>query len=112
MLNVLPVIFFAWMLQRLDTPTAVSNIEWASVISGVIPAFAVFGLYRLWIAGIELNPTVFYHQSLADFRNLGKDDLGNVEPTIDSLKLRPRWWWANALWGLVYIIVAALPGIL
>lgn len=112
MLNILPVLFFAWMLQRLGGQTAPSIIGWASVMSGVISAFAVFGLYRLWIAGIELCPTVFYYQSLDDLRAQRKDDLSNVEPTIGSLNLKPKWWWANVLWGVMYIVVAVLPEIL
>jgi hypothetical protein len=111
MLNIFPVLFFAWMLQRLGGETALS-IGWASVMSGVIPAFAVFGLYRLWVAGIELCPTAFYYQSLDDLLAQRKVDLSHVEPTMDSLYLKPKWWWANALWGVMYMVVAVLPAII
>jgi hypothetical protein len=69
---------------------------WARYVGAAVTG-TVFGLYRLWIAGIELCPTVFYYQSLDDLRAQRIDDLSNVEPTIDSLNLKPKWWWANVL---------------
>lgn len=107
-LNIAPVLFFSCTLQELGQKAAASTVGWPAVALGVTPAFAVFGLYRLWIAGIELCPTAFYYRDESEMIARGKYDLRGVDPTITELTLRRKWWWANALFGVVYIAVAAL----
>jgi hypothetical protein len=114
MLNIVPISYFVWIMVRgLNRCPDGSATDWRSVLPGVIPAFAMFGFYRLWIAGIELRPKLFYYSDYAEMRTEGKEDLIGVDPTIEEdphatgpapLRLKPKWWWANALFGIIYIL--------
>jgi hypothetical protein len=47
------------------------------LLQGVVPALGMFGLYRLWIAIIELHPSLFYKANPEDVPELYR----HVEPT-------------------------------
>src|SRR6266571_2067092 len=70
LLNLIPVIYFAWAIKRL-APVGTAAPNTRAVLFGVVPAFAVFGLYRLWFSVIELFPTAFYYQNDADMAKAG-----------------------------------------
>jgi hypothetical protein len=82
------------------------------LIRGVVPAFAIFGLYRFWFAIIEFNPDRFYASSLEAlddrYRHVEPTYLRKLErrdgPTID-LAGHP---WMSLLSGLGYVAVAVL----
>jgi len=102
-LNVLPIAFFAWGLLRLaGTGTAVGVKD---TLLGVVPAFAVFGFYRLWLGIAELGGTVFYRQTASTCPAFPVE----IEPTIECLHIDPKiggWW--NVLYGLVYIVIGVV----
>jgi len=83
------------------------------LVRGVIPAFAIFGLYRFWLAVVELHPAGFYVAS----QEAIDEKYRHVEPTyrhkLDDRKgpvvdLGPDCGWMNLLFGLGYVVVGAL----
>ena len=116
-LNVLPLCFFAygmWALYgRGPTNTTPLSGSLHYIIRGVVPAFAVFGIYRLWLAILELNPSYFY---AADPEKVD-EKYRHVEPTyrhrLDDRKgpvvdLGEDAGWANFRAGLIYVLLAGL----
>ncbi|MDO8532417.1 MAG: hypothetical protein Q7T26_09720 [Dehalococcoidia bacterium] len=116
-LNVLPLVFFAygmWALHgRGPTESAPLAGSLHYVIRGVVPAFAVFGLYRVWLAVVELRPYWFYASdpnSLDEkFRYIEptyrlKGELRNT-PTVD---LGVDVGGMNLGFGLLYVVIGAL----
>jgi hypothetical protein len=66
LLNLLPLIFFGYVLLILSDKTPSCRTWLASlqfVIIGVLPAFAVFGFYRLWLGIIERSPDKYYFKA-------------------------------------------------
>jgi hypothetical protein len=65
LLNVIPILFFIhmyWVLSKefwwFNTPAS-----WAGTVrllGAVVPGFAAFGFYRLWMATVQKWPTLFY----------------------------------------------------
>jgi len=88
-------------------------------LTGVIPAFGIFGFYRLYLGIIELFPKTFYYshanQKLTKYRYL--------EPTIDNKKNEKRKpdciylgdnesGIQNIIWALIYISFGILTPII
>jgi len=112
-LNVAPVVFFGfglWMLigNGTDAKDWTGETVRSVVLHGVIPAFAAFAFYRLWLACIEFNPSLFY---VLKQENLPQDLQSKcpslIEPSIDDLKLTSRGSCANFVFGFAYLIVPA-----
>lgn len=114
LLNLCPLAFFAWTMAVLNR---YGDLEWTSigvirtVIRAVLPAFAVFGFYRLWMGIIEINPKRYYRKN--DAQDPGQEKVSDkVEPTIDSLNihlyLAKRWCWINISVATVYLLFAIL----
>ncbi len=109
-LNVLPVFFFTWVFFLLRNTPACHSSSWGfaetlrQVIAGVVPAFAVFGFYRLWLAIVEISPTTFYYQNVA----AQPDDAKGIEPTVECRQVRHKWWWRNLGFAVLYLLVATL----
>ncbi|MCJ7771795.1 MAG: hypothetical protein MUP22_01535 [Desulfobacterales bacterium] len=108
-LNVLPVFFFACMFFFIrNTPVSHPSV-WSfaetlrQVIAGVVPAFAVFAFYRLWLGVVEICPTSFYQNAAAQ-----ADDIKDIEPTIESLNVGHKWWLWNIGFAVLYLLVATL----
>ena len=61
LLNVAPLLLFAYVFWALRHHTA-SEPEpiLHLIIHGILPAFGVFGCYRLWLATVEAWPATFY----------------------------------------------------
>lgn len=106
LLNVCPIIFFAvaFFLLR-DTPTS-SPSQWTflatlrQTVAGVIPAFAIFGFYRIWLGIVELFPTRFYQ------RNDQQDpSIREIEPSIETIHIG-KYPMGNIVFGTVYVILA------
>ena len=74
-------------------------------IRGVLPAFAIFGLYRLWLAIIQVWHRSFY-LSKQELKSLCVHE--GTEPALEELKITRDWWWVNVLFGILYVIVPAL----
>jgi hypothetical protein len=108
LLNVFPILFFAigFFLLR-HTPTDTPS-HWTflttlrQTVAGVVPAFAIFGLYRLWLGIVELFPTYFYqHDHEQD------PSIRDVEPSIERVHVG-RLPSGNIVFGLLYIGVAVM----
>lgn len=119
LLNILPLIFFGYVLLALNGKNA-SPVTWIAafqfVVIGVLPASAVFGFYRLWLGIVERYPDKFYFK--AEMRLLKPDKkYWHVEPVyrtnhqpkveepvvnlgVDSGK-------SNIRWAIYYIVLAA-----
>ena len=102
-LNILPISLFVFVLLRLPESMP-GQIDTLSVLRGVVPAFAPFGVYRIWLSGIEGVPSMFYHDKayIEAHRVLAKAP----EPNREELKIDHGRWWANLLFGLLYVSLA------
>jgi len=111
-LNVYPIIYFAAVLAILNG-TDTNSSAWAfstwirEVIRGVVPAFAIFGLYRIWLGVIEFRAGWFYLTA-----ELLPDSLVGIEPTSEALHIDRRWWWGNVLFGVLYLAGSFLTALL
>jgi len=98
LLDVVPILFFAWTFFRLtETP----GETWLQISAGILPAFAIFAFYRLWMGIVECNPSYFYQSD--DKQN---PDLKNIEPTVQSLNLGHRFKIWNFLFSALYLAIA------
>src|SRR3989344_4841570 len=79
MLNVAPIFFFAWTFFRLKDTPGETHLQ---IFAGVLPAFAIFAFYRLWMGLVELAPRYFYQSRVKQNPNLK-----NIEPTVEKLRL-------------------------
>jgi hypothetical protein len=107
LLNILPILFFASMFFLLRNTPVTQTSKWAysetlrQVAAGVIPAFAVFGFYRFWLAAVEFSPTTFYqHEKDQDNKIKGAD------PTIEILNIQSQFWPLNLTFALLYLAIA------
>jgi len=106
--------FFAFALWMLMGP-GLQPKDWTShtvisvVVHGVIPAFAAFSFYRLWLGVIEFSHLRFYLAKSDDlpdephFRNSPFP-----EPTAEDLNITPRASCGNLLVGFGYLVIPAL----
>lgn len=122
-LNVFPIFFFAYALWSVGvvgsgSPCHSSIAVLHIVIHGVIPAFAVFGFYRLWLGRMELHPERYYETNPAKLPQkyrIGEPTyrpIANVKskcpskyPTVD---MTPDAAWGNILAAIIYIGIAAI----
>lgn len=109
LLNIAPILYFGWTIWMLSgSHLYVTNWNPQSVglllVHSVIPAFAVFGFYRMWIGVIELKPDVFYFDSEQQL----PERFRKVEPSIDELKIRDNVGPNNIFWASVYILTGLL----
>lgn len=105
MLNIVPALFFGYTLVQLGRHPAQTAVGGLEIVAGVVPAFAVFGIYRIWMAVIERWPAGFYYRDHSE-QEKEKPDLKKVEPTFTELYLNPKRWWVNLLFGAIYVVVA------
>jgi hypothetical protein len=125
LLNVVPLIFFAyvlWVLPHKAVDFHFSSYLWLS-IQGVVPAFAVFGFYRLWLGVVEMWPERFYHANRkGDLNSNGTEELEekywHVEPiyrtdhkkTVEQpfIDIGTNSALRNIMWALLYILVGVV----
>lgn len=99
-LNVLPIFYFSWSFNRLGVASKDNAIN-QSVLHGVIPAFAIFGFYRIWVCIIEFLPRFFYRE-----KDNNQYPNSYIEPTLESLHiLTDRTRFKNALMNLFFGII-------
>src|SRR5437870_760073 len=58
-LNILPIVFFLFAMWALAKPIP-SDVRLFQYLRAVVPAFAIFGFYRIWLGVIEIWPKTFY----------------------------------------------------
>jgi hypothetical protein len=112
-LNIMPILYFAiilFILSFIQFDVTIISI----IIIGIIPAFGIFGFYRLWFGIIELFPSKYYCH---------KGSLPNqylfIEPTINNSHKRKKdpnriyigdneSGKLNVFWALGYVGVGVL----
>lgn len=115
-LNVLPLLLFGYVLWVLGECHG-SDMGWPIlhlVGHGVIPAFALFGCYRLWLAIVEAYPETFYSSKVGG-GGVPKE-YSHIEPTyrnkptnsktqLPIVHLGPNTWFPNAGAAVLYLVL-------
>jgi hypothetical protein len=110
--NLFPLAFYAWILSLLNQSGGIdkswSFYDFARFISRcVVPAFAAFGFYRLWLSIVEMCPKYFYSSTQRElppqYQRISEDGIA-VEPSLDELSINPdsNNGWKNLIWAFVY----------
>jgi hypothetical protein len=116
-LNVVPVVYFVYAMAVLGTelPDHLPlEIALLTYVRPVVGAFAIFGIYRIWLAIIEGRPNCFY----ASKRSAIPVEFQHVEPIYrlwhrggqsDGLivDLAQGVWWKNLIPALLTVAIAA-----
>lgn len=120
LLNVVPIIYFGLivhLLRSVGLGTAADVSARNLACYGIVPAFAVFGFSRAWLATMEYSPNTFYGSNSISIRGTLEEKGPIVEPCVKDL-------WAlhpdksghlltapttNLLVGLAYIVGALSP---
>ncbi|MFH1615777.1 MAG: hypothetical protein ABIG61_11940 [Planctomycetota bacterium] len=114
--NVIPILYFGWSLCILNnlnfnkSPLTVQEII-KVVFCGVVPAFATFGFYRIWLGFVELRPYLFYLKcTINNVESLQGTYYMYAGPKKkDKVNPNPETGWQNLISGIVYIIVSSVP---
>ncbi len=112
--NLIPVYYFTWIQYALrgslkTNPFLTFGSVCQLMLSTIVPAFAVFGFYHVWIGLIELCLTRFYYRDEQELaKNVKRNVSHKTEPTIKSLRLRTWTSSGNLIVGFGYIAVALL----
>ncbi len=107
LLNIVPILFFGWSFFRLRGAAATSPETWGlvetllQVSAGVLPAFAIFGFYRLWMGIIEMAPAYYYERGSTQ-----SSELRNIDPTIETLHLQHPFPRPNFIAAALYFVIA------
>lgn len=114
--NVLPLATLILVLYLLNESSDVQRswrlIEFTAFVGrSVLPAFAVFGFYRLWLALIEIWPRYFYarnQKELPETIQQIKKGRDATEPTLDQLGIKEisNNGGKNLLCAILYFAVA------
>lgn len=111
LLNIMPLLYFGIILSILNNSQTNSIV--CLIFNGIVPAFAVFGFYRVWLGIIELNPALFYYKLPANVPL----EFGKSEPNIAELwyakedngcayrNMEITTGMANIVTGVIYIII-------
>ncbi len=103
-----PLFALVFFLLRKTSTSSPGNWKFLQtlqeIVTGVVPAFAVFGFYRLWLAIVEFWPACFYQSEAHQDPAL----IGGNEPTTDFLKVEKRWARGNLWFALAYLAIATL----
>ncbi len=111
MFNILPLLYFWLISVKLSSCTAKPFTDHCTafqfIISSVIPAFGVFGFYRLWLGVVEWRGDYFYYKNrdeLQEFADSIHKKLNcKIEPTSDGLGFQAWGHQANIIAGLLYM---------
>jgi hypothetical protein len=108
MFNVVPLVYVACILAVLrDFGKTEEVSSGALVVRGVIPAFAAFGFYRLWLGVVEILPDLFLAKDKnAVAKYYPVDDPNPVEPYQGMFLLDRTNGILNIVYALMYIAVA------
>jgi hypothetical protein len=99
-LNVGPVVYFAVAYLCLQPGTDTFRL----VVGAVLPAFAIFGFYRLWQSIVQAAPACFYKRS----SEMPKGLQGGGDRTLEELHLEHQLGGWNLLSAVFYFGVAAV----
>lgn len=106
LLSVAPILFFVYAFYSLrfgsNQPSTFSDAL-RVLLAGVLPAFSIFGFYRLWMSAVQFSPQSFYQNECQQHVSL-KD----IDPTIQKLYLTHSYWCWNFLFAIFYFVIASL----
>lgn len=110
--DVAPVLYFAFALCILKGDAATHTIP-QIVLHGVVPAFAAFAFYRLWLSAVEYKPAKYYCAQQVDLpERLRSATQPVIEPTMCDLNLKPEvsceTTGINLLVAVAYLVVASV----
>lgn len=123
LLNLIPVVYFGYILYSTSLPgrgPAESDtmilVVAKILIQGVVPALGMFGIYRLWLATVELKPGLFYKSKPDDvpelyrhveptYRLSYKEHRCSSEPVVDLGKDAGK---RNLLAAVIYLLVGLI----
>jgi len=110
--NIIPLVYVAMMIDILSQSTVkLSGCQ--LVLRGVVPAFAAFGFYRLWLGVVEIFPNLFLAKEENEVKQYKpENDSVPVEPYQGMFKLTPINGILNVIYAIVYIGVALLTPLL
>lgn len=113
-LNLVPILFFLFGMWALGKPSLVNPSGWLlswEYVRAVVAAFAIFGIFRIWLGIIELWPECFY----APIDKI-PEKYRHVEPTFRRDGERTMGAFAvdlgidtgcpNVLSGLIYLMIS------
>lgn len=109
LLNIAAILYFGWTIWMLSG-SHLDIVSWNPrsigllLIHSVIPAFAVFGFYRMWIGVIELKPELFYLERDEQL----PETFRGVEPSVEGLKIRDGVGPNNVFCASVYILTGLI----
>jgi len=107
--NIIPLVYVAVILEILSKSGADTSLSgFQLVLRGVVPAFAAFGFYRLWLGVVEIFPDLFLakdEKTVAQYNPPAKDSVP-TEPYQDMFKLDRINGILNVFYAIVYIGVA------
>ncbi len=114
-MNILPLAYFAlplWLLSG-ESWNKVDRSAWgiAKFLIAALPSLALFGTYRLWLAGVQSQPDMFYPRDLSD-EDWNKQFPGLPKEHLAEHQACPNGCFALAYLGvpMVLVIVATLAG--
>jgi hypothetical protein len=111
------MIYLVLILWELNRAGDLKNNAWTLCMTaklfvrGVIPSFAPFGFYRVWLSVIEaFTQTCYYTKE--ELENTEKlkiwkpvnDGAHIIEPSAESLNIKKEAACYNLLFGMLYII--------
>ena len=120
LLNLLPIVYFGYILYITFLPgRGLANGDTTIIVvtkiltQGVLPAFGMFGIYRLWLAIIELKPSLFYKNKPGDvpakyrhveptYRLSYEDKCSSSGPVVELGEDAGK---GNLLAALIYLLV-------
>lgn len=117
--NIFPIIYFIVIFYILSGQYICENQKkcWISistmVLSGIIPAFGIFGFYRIWLYIIEKNPRQYYvNNNLIPCKyHPWHGSVHKPEPALEELGIEPSnriAYWKNGIVGSSYIILGLI----
>jgi hypothetical protein len=118
MLDVCPLIYFGWIFWILSD-NGLGSSDWTGwrvfqlIVHGVIPAFATFGFYRLWMGIVEFKPDCFYAKTAADvptkYQRSEPTYLTEMSSTgFPTVDLNTTTGFTNIFFGAAYILLALI----
>lgn len=103
LLNVVPLLYFSFVFGFLGQVTGLSK----NVLLAIIPAFAVFGFYRIWLGITELKANYFYFAE-KDYPPKLAATKPSIEPYFEA-NLPAETSIRNIAIGIGYVIISSIP---
>lgn len=123
-LNISPILYFIGILYLLRLKGNLCDSQWnclievtALVLASIIPAFGIFGFYRIWLFVVESFPNKYYLEhnlipsEIKPYRGAAYEGAYEAEPGLEKLGIEPcnkHSKYRNLCTGLFYILLGFL----